>query len=301
MTEENQSTTPERPRLRAIWKQHRVEKESNMLIGKVLTGKNLTKKAIISTIRKGWNLGEDTDVTEMSNNTFVFTFKKMKERERVLRGRPWTVLGALMSIQLWDEYKIPQEACFEKNPLWVQFHNLPLGLLEEETNIQNMGSLVGDLLWYEKPKVRGKFTRSFGRARVLVDVNQPLVTGFMVERPDGSDVWVDVKYERLCPFCYKCGIIGHDFKGCNKSVTMDDKGKRVYGAWLLTNSEKDIDEALIKFSDTWVEEDCRSSTPAREEVSPEEREEGDHKAICCSDMELSEPTSATQKVSTEKV
>lgn len=98
MLEDNLGGTPARPRLRAIWKQNGVEKESNMLIGKVLTGKTLNKKAVLSTIRKGWNLGEDTDVTELSHDTYVFTFQQRKERERILRGRPWTIQGALMSI-----------------------------------------------------------------------------------------------------------------------------------------------------------------------------------------------------------
>lgn len=42
-----------------------------------------------------------------------------------------------------------------------------------------------------------------------------------------------VKYERLQSFCFKCGIIGHDFKGCDKDVAIDEDGVRMYGTWLV--------------------------------------------------------------------
>lgn len=283
-------------RLRAVWKQKETKEQSNMLIGKVLTGKNINKKAVMATIRKGWNLDEETEIVEMASDTFVFKFKSMREKARILRGRPWTVQGALMSIQEWDEYSILSEVSFDHIPFWVQFHNVPLGLLEEETNVQNMGSLVGKLLWYEQPTVKGRLGRCFGRARVLIDVNQPLVTGFLVQRPDESEVWVGVKYERLNSLCYKCGIIGHDFKGCNKVVARDEQGERVYGVWLVASAEKDIDEALTKFAEEWKEEDCRKEAVARGEDVPNARAGKDVADESCPTLALLQPTLAAPKV-----
>lgn len=237
--------------------------ESRMLIGKILSDKNINKKAVVTTIRKGWNLGEDTEIMEMKDDSLVFSFPTMKDKERMLRGRPWTFQGAIMSIQEWSEYMVVDDVSFDKIPFWVQFHNLPLGLLEEEVNVQNMGELVGELVWYEKPKLNGKFNRSYGRARVLIDVKEPLVAGFHVERPGLPAIWVSVKYERLQAFCFKCGKMGHDFRGCKEPVTEDEKGERLYGAWMTTAAEKDVEEALVKFSTTWGEEDCRKGAVAR--------------------------------------
>lgn len=122
-----------------------------------------------------------------------------------------------------------KEVSFDKSPFWVQFHNLPLGILEGEENVQNMGNMIGELVWYEKPKVQERFIRSYGSARVLINVNHPLVAGFWMDRPDKSEVWVSVKYERLLSFCYKCGMLGHDFKMCSKEIAKDDRGNDYLG------------------------------------------------------------------------
>lgn len=62
-------------------------------------------------------------------------------------------------------------------------------------------------------------------------------------------MWVSIKYERLQSFCYKCGVVGHDFKGCNKEVAVDEKGNRVYGAWIIAQAQKDLEASMTKFSD----------------------------------------------------
>lgn len=164
-----------------------------MAIGKIMATKNINKRYAIATIRKGWLLGEDTEILEMEEDAYVFSFPNSKEKQRFMRGRPWTIQGMLMSVQEWDEFMVVREVDFTKAPFWVQFHNVPLGLLEEEKNICNMANMVGELVWYEKPKVRGRFVRSYGRARVLINVNNPLTAGFWMDRPDGSEVWVAVK------------------------------------------------------------------------------------------------------------
>lgn len=62
-----------------------------MLIGKLMTEKALNKKSIMATMKKGWNLGEETEIVEMSNDTFVFIFATKKNKERILKGRPWSI------------------------------------------------------------------------------------------------------------------------------------------------------------------------------------------------------------------
>lgn len=174
-----------------------------------------------------------------------------------------------MNIRPWNEFMVVGEADFSKTPIWAQFHNLPLGLLEVEENIHNMSNMVGHLVWYEKPKLKDKVLRGYARARILVDLQTPLTTGFWMDRLDDSEVWVCVKYERLQSFCYKCGVIGHDFKSCSKPITTNEKGERLYGSWLVANAEKDIEEAMEKFDLEWTEEDSRSYRAAREPPSPQ--------------------------------
>lgn len=76
----------------------------------------------------------------------LFSFEKDCDKKRFMRGRPWAVQGFIMSIQEWSKFMVAEEVSFDKIPFWVHFHNIPLDVLEEEENIQNMGNLVGDLV-----------------------------------------------------------------------------------------------------------------------------------------------------------
>lgn len=275
-------------RLKAVWKsKDQGASEKHMLVGKIMSSKVFNKRSVLATIRKGWNLGEETEIVEMDEDALLFSFQSDQEKHRFLRGRPWTIQGALMNIRPWNEFMVLKEADFSHTPIWVQFHNLPLGILDEEENILNMSSMVGKLLWYEKPKVRNKVLRSFIRARILVDIHAPLATGFWVDRPDSSEVWISIKYERLQAFCYKCGVIGHDFKSCGKPIATDGKGDRLFGAWLVANAEKDIDEAMEKFDMSWEEEDSREWKEARERASPQS-ERGSNRDMTMTPSEVAE-------------
>lgn len=259
-------------KLSAVWKNApHSSQPSNMLIGKLVAEKAVNKRSVITTIRKGWNLGDDTDIVEMPEGAYVFTFKDLTEKYRILQGRPWAVQGVLMCIKEWNEFMVLEDVSFKETPVWVQFHNMPLGLMEEEENIQNMGSLVGRLVWYERPKVKDRLHRSFARVRVLIEVDKPLVTEFWMDRPGSSEVKIGVKYERVSFFCYKCGMIGHDFKSCKAEVVKFQNGQRVFGQWVTALPEKDFVPALTKFDQDWPEEDCRRRHSEAEEFEEEER------------------------------
>lgn len=70
--------------------------------------------------------------------------------------------------------------------------------------------------------------------QVILDVNEPLVAGFWIEK--GKDlIWVGFKYERLGDFCYLCGCLNHmdvDYPRRKQGPVMDSKGNPLYGPWL---------------------------------------------------------------------
>lgn len=49
---------------------------------------------------------------------------------------------------------------------------------------------------------------AFLKALVEFDVNETLMEGIIVESGKDGNIWVDLKYERLCQFCYYCSKIG---------------------------------------------------------------------------------------------
>ncbi|KAI9126132.1 hypothetical protein K1719_002553 [Acacia pycnantha] len=98
-------------------------------------------------------------------------------------------------------------------------------------NAIKLGSLVGKVVMVDGPFKQGKMMRSFLRARVLIDVKAPMVTGFWVPLDNMDDVWAEVKYEYLLTFCYRCGVIRHEQRQCSQP----DTGASEYG--LFGNDE----------------------------------------------------------------
>ena len=60
------------------------------------------------------------------------------------------------------------------------------------------------------------------KALVWMNVGKPLKKGSNAGSRKDGNFWVDFKYERLAQFCYYCGMIGHEEKGCAKAI-MDEK------------------------------------------------------------------------------
>ncbi|PON60276.1 Zinc knuckle CX2CX4HX4C [Trema orientale] len=73
--------------------------------------------------------------------------------------------------------------------------------------------------------------------RVDVPLAKPLMAGFYLDKDARTKIWVQLKYERLSDFCYKCGHIGHRRISCRelKATTkegLDGKDYNLYGPWL---------------------------------------------------------------------
>lgn len=105
----------------------------------------------------------------------------------------------------------------------------------------------------ENPRRKNLLTRSFLRARVIVDIRKPLVTGMWCPRPGRDPIWVKAKYERLQNFCYRCGRIGHDQKRCTEETQEEEAAERIYGDWLSTQPIRIAGETLSCYKEGWEE------------------------------------------------
>lgn len=132
----------------------------------------------------------------------------VKDYILVLKGRPWSILGHLLSLQIWEECMVLKDVNFDVTPFWVQFHGLPMETFNCR-NAKTLGDTVGETVLFKNPIMNGKLGRGFVRVRTLVSTNVPLTTGFWVPRDQKEPAWVTVKYERLQNFGYKCGCTGH--------------------------------------------------------------------------------------------
>ncbi|KAF7814429.1 TMV resistance protein N-like [Senna tora] len=216
--------------------------ESNSLVGQLMLEKHINQNVAMAMIMKGWNLNEELSILEVKVNTFVFSFVNLDDYNKVLKGRPWTILGCLLNIRKLSSIRVLHEIDFSLAPFWVQFHDLPLGGLCME-NVMRIGSSVGEVVVLENPIVNGKIIRNFAIARVLVDVRKPLKAGFWVARPGLLKVWISMKDPN--------GVVLKD-------------GKPLYGAWLYTAPNKVWEEAVVVFKDGWRLEEVWEEGVARE-------------------------------------
>ncbi|KAI9084479.1 hypothetical protein K1719_033467 [Acacia pycnantha] len=234
-----------------VWKTVDVE---SILIGKVLSNRSYTRSAIVNILQKAWNLQTGFDVIEVSGNTFLFSFSDGEEYNRILRGRPWSINGCLLNLMERSKFKACEDFDFSRCPAWIQMHNVPMEAWCLDNAIM-IGSHVGEVMLAEDPLYNGKYLRNFLRARVVLDLRKPLAYGFWLPKPDGSKVWISIRYEKLQNFCYACGKIGHDNRQCRSErlMSISNPTEPRFGPWITTNACRVWEEVLTVVRSNWEE------------------------------------------------
>ncbi|KAK4255385.1 hypothetical protein QN277_008392 [Acacia crassicarpa] len=219
------------------------------LVGRIITSKKLNIPAVISMIKKGWQMDEGVEIHELDREKLIFRFRfrDASDYARILKGRPWSVQGFLLNLQVWESCMVLQDVSFEETPFWVQFHGLPVEAFSC-ANARILGETVGKMVMYERPKLHGRLHRSIVRVRSLVNMHTPLVSGFWIPRRGLEPAWISVKYERLSSFCYYCGQLDHDGRRCSR-----EDSEKEFGSWMGTGSLKTNEDALVLCDDGWCE------------------------------------------------
>ena len=94
----------------------------------------------------------------------------------------------MLSLERWNPKAFIYEVSFDHIAFWIQIHGLPLDNLNTK-NAVKIGSRIGEVLEVEDPMVEGNLLRNFLRVRVVVNINNPLPTGFWVLRRDLPSPW----------------------------------------------------------------------------------------------------------------
>ncbi|KAH7855056.1 hypothetical protein Vadar_020715 [Vaccinium darrowii] len=199
---------------------------SKCLVGKVFQGKNLRASILSDILKVAWRTRAPFYVDEWNNNVFLFRFENEEDRSSIIREGPWSVMNNLLVLIPLMDGMVVSELNFTACPFWVQIHGLPVEKLSRKNAeiIGNQADSDGLCL-----------SRGFLRVRVEINIEQPLPKGFWLRgRADSTrDRWIAFKYEKLPDFCYACGRIGHDNRGCRfvSSAEGEDSG---YGPEMRT-------------------------------------------------------------------
>lgn len=115
------------------------------------------------------------------------------------------------------------EVNFSICPIWVQIHGLPVEKMTR-ANSEIIGKRFGRLLAMETASDNFLLARSFLQVRVEINFTQLLAKGFWLKGKSGTnkDRWIAYKYEKLLDYCYACGRIGHERKGCRFAPREED-------------------------------------------------------------------------------
>ncbi|KAF7820596.1 TMV resistance protein N-like [Senna tora] len=254
-------------------KASRVRKK--LLIGKLITEKSLNRNTVKSMIAKGWGISKGLNISEVSQNLFIFSFDKEADCDRVIRDGPWSILGQLLNVKRWSPEIPLSDVNFGFCEFWAQFHGLPLESFSAK-NVAKLGRLVGKTIAVEDPVENEKIARSFVRAKVLVDLSKPFVDGFWIPRPNSPRIWLNVKYERLQHLCYQCGRVGHDHKQCGeeRAKSLISPSKDRYGPWIGIAPVKAVHRVLVLgVNGDWVVDPLEQDEAREDDAHDEGRKE----------------------------
>lgn len=134
------------------------------LVGRVLTGKKLNKKAAQGMIMKSWGNPDGLEIIDFGKNTFLFNFKDFKTSQRIYDDGPWNILGSLLCLQRWVPEFTMFEIPFVHCPFWIQIHGVSLEGISKE-NAARIGSKLGEVLAVKEPIADKRITQGFMRVR----------------------------------------------------------------------------------------------------------------------------------------
>ncbi|KAK2656164.1 hypothetical protein Ddye_009216 [Dipteronia dyeriana] len=136
----------------------------------------------------------------------------------------------------------------DKVEVWVQISNMPLLCMTKDI-AWFLGSIIGEVQEVDT----GPFVDCLGkflRVRVSIKVDKPLKRFLRVDVfGDGEETIMQVHYERLSNFCFRCGLLSHTIRGCPETGHLEpgnggemefqyeSKAERNYGEYLKYNNK----------------------------------------------------------------
>ncbi|KAK9286260.1 hypothetical protein L1049_014647 [Liquidambar formosana] len=159
-----------------------------LLVGKIVAEKGFNKQLVISILSKAWNQLESLNVTFLAQNTFLFGFSKVEDRNKILSSGPWNVKGFLIVVKEWSLGLVLEEISFSLSPFSVQIHGLPLDL-KTVHNASKIGGRFGGFIEVDDRWENQLALNNFLRIRVNIDILKPLKTGFLFKRHALPAIW----------------------------------------------------------------------------------------------------------------
>ncbi|CAN1313939.1 Putative ribonuclease H protein At1g65750 [Linum perenne] len=188
------------------------ERGSFMLVGKMITKRQISTSTMKGATRLPWGQEGEVDIRNEGDNIFVITFQTDHQREKVWKKRPWVIANTLLNLKRWDGDGDPKEVAFQTADLWIHIHNLPARYRSEE-NVKEISQYFVKFLECDRAGFEPGRWKRFIRLFAEVRIDDPLqITG---ELTSGGKDLVEFKYEKIQDYCLYCGRIGHSESSCD--------------------------------------------------------------------------------------
>ncbi|KAG8379884.1 hypothetical protein BUALT_Bualt07G0135700 [Buddleja alternifolia] len=216
------------------------------LAGKVVADKVLNFGAIKNTLLKAWNCKKKVTCNDIEDNTFAFVFEDKKDFDKVLDMSPWSFRGHLVILKHWNPDYAIGEVKLDATFLWVQALNIRF--ISPKTS-EYIGNKLGKFIKTDLVSESQRWKKAL-RIRVEIDVTKPLCDLVVFQTKPGMEINVEIRYERLSEFCFKCGKIGHKLNICNETVnlpvTEDNSPHLLFGPWLRAESTLSVKPSYLR-------------------------------------------------------
>jgi hypothetical protein len=209
-----------------------VHRGKSCLVGKLLVDRIVPKEIFKAPLIRAWKPTGSVSFRVLGDNMFVADFEHDWDKARILEGRLWLFDGNLVSLADYNGITPPSQMDFEKAAFWVRMYNLPLACMGKEVG-HKIGASVGkvvDVDIIDDEVGWGEYLR----VKILLDLSKPLARGWKLHLL-GKSVWISFKYEKIPKFCFSCGVVRHEPKGCTQYVPRRNpsaQGENPYGPWL---------------------------------------------------------------------
>ncbi|CAM8892644.1 unnamed protein product [Rhodiola kirilowii] len=206
------------------------EEGKRAMVVKLANGMPFNIRGLANVLTKIWNMENRVSFAEIANNMAVASFKSEGDMKKIRDGGPWLCMDSFIIMHDWCSDLAPEEFIMNKLGVWAQLHNLPVGaVLNDKECGEKLAGYIGKFIKVSQSEVDGARKR-FIRVRVEIEIDKPIVTGFLLRRLNRDPQWISVKYERLPESCAMCGRLCHETEKCIYSEeTMQAQSQVVAG------------------------------------------------------------------------